>query len=391
MLLWIWNLNTIRLSLIVTGLFFYLTAGLTAVFYEKKLSKLSVLGKAGVLFYVFFYFYGIVVNQFGDGFYPKYFPNLLWDSGFFFIGFGCLAFVNIGKKELKWLIGFYLSFFLLDLIITAPYLNPAVAFTATDRRDAFRQVSEALGHAHKAYQLHVILSSLALIFFAFTIEYINERKWVFFSALAVVGMLFFGLFYQKRNVFLEIGVFSTFFILIPSFKFTKIGRNLKIFGTGVILFFIGLYFTNDLINSGVNLVLNRFTQGSEKTGPNERLAETLHFFEQYEPVYYWMGRGLASFVPGTEGGNNLHMGMGNFVLKGGYFMLSCVTILLVLNIIVSLRTFFLKGQKTALWIQCFCLVAIYSYLALWGWFPNIMYLPIAFLMYDINRTFKHTV
>ena len=391
MLLWIWNLNTIRLSLIVVGLFCYLLAGLTAVFYEKKLNNLSFLGKAGVFFYVFFYFYGLIVNQFGDGFYPKYFPNLLWDSGFFFIGFGCLSFIKIGKKELKWFVGFYLSFFLLDIIITAPYLNPAVAFTATDRRDVFRQISEVLGHSHKAYQLHVILSRLALVLFALTVEYIKEKKWVIFSALGVVGMLFLGLFYQKRNVFLELGIFSVFFIFIPSFKWTKLGRNFKILGSAVIVFLIGLYFSNSLINSGVNLVIARFTKGSEKEGPNERLAETYHFFEQYDPIYYLIGRGLSSFVPGTEGGNNLHLGMGNFILKGGYFMLGCVTLLLILNIIISIRSFFLKGQKTALWIQCYCLVAIYTYSALWGWFPNIMYLPIAFLMYDINRTFKHTV
>lgn len=394
MLLWIWDLNTIRLALITTGLFGYLTAGITAVFYEKKLNKLSVLGKAGVLFYVFFFFYGLIVNQLGDGFYPKYFPNLLWDCGFFFIGLGCLSFINIGVKEIKWVIGFYLSFFLLDLIITAPYLNPTVAFQATDRRDAFRLISDALGHAHKAYQLHVILSSLALIFFAFTLEYIKEKKWVICSALAVAAMLFLGLFYQKRNIFLEISVFAFFFIFLPSFKITKTGRNLKIFGSLVILFLIGLYFTNDLINSGVNIVLNRFedsgnvSHGGKNT--NERLEETYHFFRQYDEVYYWIGRGLSSFVIGAEGGNNLHLGMGNFILKGGYIMLASVTSLLLLNIFYSVKLFFFKGIKIVLWIQAFCLAAIYTYLSLWGWFPNIMYLPVALYMYDINRTFKRT-
>jgi len=201
-------------------------------------------------------------------------------------------------------------------------------------------------------------------------------------------MLFLGLFYQKRNVFLELAIFTSFFVVLPSLKITKAGVYLKIIGLAAVLALIGLYMSNDLFNTGVNLVINRFTAGVEKTGPNERLAETLFFLDQFLTEYDWIGRGLTSYVPGTEGGNNLHMGMGNFILKGGYFMLVSVTLLLITNIIVSIKSFFLKGKKMLLWIQVFVLLAIYTYLSLWGWFPNIMYLPVALLMYDIDRNFN---
>lgn len=388
MLLWVWDFNTIRLGLIVLGLILYLFAGLVAIFFEGKLNKLSFLGKAGVFFYVFFYGYCILVNQLSDGFHEGYVPNFFWDSGFFFVGLGTLSFVDIGKAEMKKFIGFYLAFFVLDLVITAPYLNASVAFASGDRRDSFRQISEALGHAHKAYQLHVILSSMALISLAFAIEYIKEKKWILLSIGGVLGMLFLGLFYQKRNVFLELVIFTSFFVILPSLKITKAGVYLKVIGLAAVLALIGLYISNDLFSTGVNLVINRFTAGVEKTGPNERLAETLFFLDQFSTEYDWIGRGLTSYVPGTEGGNNLHMGMGNFILKGGYFMLVSVTLLLITNIIVSIKSFFLKGKKMQLWIQVFVLLAIYTYLSLWGWFPNIMYLPVALLIYDIDRSFN---
>ena len=388
MLLWLWDLNTIRLGLIVIGLFLYLLAGLLAIFFEKKLKYISFLGKAAVFFYFFFYFYCIIVNQFSNGFHSAYIPNFFWDSGFFFIGIGCLSFIRISKKNLKHMIGFYLVFFLIDIIFTAKYLNPFVAFHAVDRRDSFRLISEGLGHAHKAYHLHTILSALALVFFAITLEYIKEKKWIFLSLLGVIAMLFFGLFYQKRNIFLEIGLFFIFFVLLPSFKITRTGRNLKIFGLITFFGLLGLYFTSELFNSGVNLVLNRFSEGYHKTGANERFEETYFFFRQYDLIYYFFGRGLTSFVPGTEGGNNLHMGMGNFILKGGYFMLSYLTVLLLLNLLYSIRLFFLRGVKILLWIQVFCIFSIYTYLSFWGWFPDIMTLPLSLLIFDINKTFK---
>jgi len=287
------------------------------------------------------------------------------------------------------MVGFYLFFFLIDIILTAKYLNPLVAFNAVDRGDAFRSVAEGLGHAYKAYHLHTILSALALVFFAFTLEFIKEKKWIFMSFLSVIAMLFFGLFYQKRNIFLEIGLFTVFFVFLPSFKITRTGRNLKILGGVVIFGLVVLYFNNELLNSGVNLVLNRFSEGANKSGPNERLAETYFFFEQFDSIYYFFGRGLTSFVSGTEGGNNLHLGMGNFILKGGYLMLGSLTVLLLLNILFSIRLFFLKGIKVLLWIQVFCLFSNYVYLSFWGWFPDIMSFPLSLFIYDINKTFKH--
>lgn len=397
MLLWIWNLNTIRLGLIVLGEFSYLSAGLIAIFYEKKHLKLSVLGKAAILFYTFFYFYCLVVNIFADGFHSDYIPNLFWDSGFFFIGIGCLSFVGARSKDFKLFVLAYIGFFILDLTITGKYLNAAVAFTATDRRDAFRLISETLGHAHKAYQLHVILSSLALVSFAFAVEFIREKKWIILSLFGVLGMLFLGMFYQKRNVFLEIAFFSFFFIFLPSLKTTRRGIYFKILGFLSIVGLCILYFFNDLFRSGIDIVLNRFqnsgntaTEG-EGYSSNERIAETQFFLDQFEYYYYYIGRGLTSFVPGAEGGNNLHLGAGNLILKGGYFMLCCFTILVLVNMIVGVKSFFLNGDKTLLWLSSFCLVSFYSYLSMWGWFPNIMYLPIALFMYDIHRNYHKPI
>ncbi|GLR18862.1 hypothetical protein [Portibacter lacus] len=393
MLLWVWNLNTIRLGLITIGLFLYLFAGLWAIFYEQKVKQITFLGKAAVLFYITFYFYCLFINLFADGIHEKYFPNLLWDSGFFFLGIGCLSFIGLQKKDLKFLVGFYVVFFIIDLIITGRYLDPTIAFTATDRRDAFRQISGALGHAHKAYQLHVILSSLALLMFALTLEYIKEKKWIIFSSLSVVALVFLGLFYQKRNVFIEVAIFSFFLIILPSLKFTKSGRNFKIIGILVFASLVALYLNQDIFRSGVNLVLDRFSNsGNYQRQGNyssyERFAETQFYLDQYQSYYYLIGRGLTSFVPGAEGGNNLHLGVGNLLLKGGVPMVLSVLGLLVLNILYSIRMFFLKGIKIGLWIQSFCLLSLCTYLALWGWFPNIIYLPISLFFYDIHKSFK---
>lgn len=394
MLLWIWNLNTIRLGLIVVAELAYLSAGLIAIFFEKKHTKLSFLGKAALFFYSFFYFYCLLVNQFANGFHSDYIPNLFWDSGFFFIGFGCISFVGARAKELKLLVGSYIAFFILDLAVTGKYLNAAVAFTATDRRDAFRLISESLGHAHKAYQLHVILSSLALLMFAFVVEFVREKKWVFISLIGVLAMFFLGLFYQKRNVFVEAVLFAFFFIFLPSFKTTRRGLYFKVLGMIAVAGLVALYFVNDLFNSGINIVLNRFQNSGNRAAEgdgyssNERIAETQFFLDQFESYYYFIGRGLTSFVPGAEGGNNLHLGAGNLILKGGYFMLLCFTILILLNVLVGIKRFFIHGEKMLLWLASFTLVSFYTYLAMWGWFPNIMYLPIALFLYDIYRNFE---
>lgn len=392
MLLWVWGFNSLRLGLIVLAEFGYLSAGLIAIFYENKFSKLSIVGKLAVGFYIFFYFYCFLVSFLGDSFHTDYVSFLFWDSGFFFIGIGCLAFVGAKKSDFKIFVSSYLLFFLLDLLITGRYLDPSVAFAGSNRAVAFKLISDALGHAHQAYQLHVILSSLALLSFAFSVEFIKERLWIIISFLPILAMIFLGMFYQKRNVFLEIGFFGVFYALIPSFKILKRGLYFKTFAFLFLIFCLSFYFLNDLFKSGLDLVLERFLNSGnvahEGYSSNERIAETQFFLDQYDLVYHFIGRGLTSFVPDTEGYNSMHLGAGNFILKGGYIMLFSVTCLLLLNIGLGVKKFFLSGDKMLLWISSFSLFSFYTYLSMWGWFPNIMYLPIALFLYDIYQNYN---
>lgn len=390
LIVWLFGMNTIRLAMTVVSIFFFAISGILALVKEGTYAKLSLVGKSLLWLLLYFFCQGIVMNTIADGFHEDYVPNFFWDTGFIAIGLAAFALIGCTKKELKLIVLLYFIFYALDMILTLKYLNISGVLASGDRRDAFRAVESGTGGSKNiVYILHMILTQMFLLIFAFCIEYIKKWKWILACIPFMLISIYIGVFYQKRFIFAEFGLFIGVFLLLPSAK-----ESVKSIASKFIILIIGmvggiLAYSNKTVSFLLDLVLARFVEGAEKGSGFERFNETSHFFAQYEGYYYIFGRGFTSFVVGAEGGNNLHLGMGNFILKGGYIVLIMFTLLLVISVVKGIWQLWTKNNRFDLWVSGYVLLAVYTYLSFWGWFPNIIFFSLAILSADFTKNFNY--
>ena len=389
MMLWLYGVNTIRLVMLQLSQIGYLTSFIVAFFVERRYQLLSPIGWSALCFYAFFLIYSWSVGWINHGFYPKYIPNLLWDLGFFSIGLSTLSWVGVTQKQVKVYIITHISLFLIYMLLSYRYMDFLLAFTSA-RGKTFGSMSEELGSFTVVYQVHQIFYSMVLPALGLAITFIKEKRYIILESIGLMLMMALGLFYQKRNVFLEIIIFSLIMVFLPSLKITRREISVKVIGVIALLVFFGLYLGNELIHSGVDLVLDRILATKNSSKPNDRIVETLHYFTVFDSPSYIFGRGLASTVPDTPGGNNLHIGYSNFLLKGGIPMLFSITSLLLVSVLAGFYKFLLTGIRLQLWLPLAYLFGTYVYLSSWGWFPSILGLPLALFSFDIVSQFKTT-
>jgi len=384
----------VKLIFIQIGLLLFFITGLTAIFYDQKVRLLSLSGKWVLCIYIFFLLNGFVQNIFSDGFHAKYLPNLSWDIGFYLIGIACLSFVGVTNRDLKRLVAIYIVSCILILIVTVPYMNSAVVLLSERRKEAFIQVGEGFESRNLIYITQRMLGSLAILFFALSMTFIRKRRYILFSLIPVGMALYFGLYYQKRDTFVQMAFFIFVFYFLPSIKFSFNRTMYKMFGIIGIFVSLLIAYQQPLIRTATNNVIDRFTIYSENRQVYDRASETEYMLNQFPSYYYILGRGHSSFFEGNsfqKGNNNLHLGMGNFILKGGYLMLLSYTALLLINTIRGARYLFMNNERLMFWLSAYCLISIYTFVAYWGWYPNIIYLPLALFSFDIIRNYERRI
>ena len=374
----------------VVSIFLFTISGIVALVNEDRYRKISNLAKGLLWTLIYFFCQGIVMNTIADGFHADYIPNFFWDTGFVAIGLSAFALIGCTTRELKLVILIYFAVFVLDMLLTLKYLDLSGVLSSGDRRDAFRAVESGVGDTKNAvYILHMILAQMFFLIFALCIEYIRKWKWILACIPFMLLTLYLGVFYQKRFVFAEFALFLSVFIMAPSAK-----ESMKGILSKIIILVLGIIagvvaYNNKTVSFLFGLVGNRFLEGAEKGAGFERFDETAHFFAQYDFYYYIFGRGFTSFVTGAEGGNNLHLGMGNFILKGGYIILTLFTVMLVISFFKGIWNLWSTNRRFDLWISTYVLLAIYTYLSFWGWFPNIIFVSLAILSSDFTKNFNY--
>lgn len=381
----------VKLVFTQVALIFYFFSGVSAIFIDQKFRLLSLLGKSVVTFYLFFFFNGFVQNLFSDGYHDHFLGFLLWDLGFYFIGFACLSLIGVSKQELLAFLYIYFASCILVIVMTLPYMNAVEVLKSEHRRAAFVQIRKGFESSNLIYVYQRSTSIFSILFLAFSLEFIKKRSAIILSMFSVLFLLFITLYYQKRDGFVLIGFFFLVFLIGPTFKYSikRTSRKFVLFFALILAGAVG--YQQPIFSNSIDRVVSRFLDTTSSTAEYDRFKETKYFLGKFPPQYYVLGRGHSSYFSGSwnmKGNNNLHLGAGNFILKGGYAMLISISFLLFISMMKGLYNLLFRNLRFQFWISAYTLIGIFVFSAYWGWYPNIMYLPIALFSNDIVRNFS---
>ena len=269
-------------------------------------------------------------------------------------------------------------------------MDLSMIFDTIDRRDAFRQYGNEsfesgarigfIIYSTQQYIIGVLLLSLLLLPL-----YYNEKKakvyWLTLGFIIVVNIIFIGT-YQKRQQLLELSLILLIFIFYYRKLLPGLIPRSKIFSILIITSLVAYGVSLGVFNS----TISRLTQSIEKIDSFDRISELRFALNKFSVVDIIFGKGIGSEIEGTLGGNNLHIGYGTLLMKGGLFLLIFYFSKTVSNIIYCFK----KSKKYPIFyvgvaISFFSLIQL-SYAPGWGWFLTSVITGLAmFSRYLIKR------
>lgn len=204
------------------------------------------------------------------------------------------------------------------------------------------------------------------------------RKLLSITGAAVVLLSF--IFFQKRLFTLEflfLSAFALYFYfrdkgitLSKSFKAAvKMGIVISLFVVSINIA-LGIVDRNRVFSESFAALQNRlFTQDNRKLtvgetfsyqhyNRNERVEEARYFFAQALPyqVFFGLGIGGNFYYPPAETYRTLHLGVANFVLKGGIGLL----LLWMFGFLMVIKDFFLRRKASAVFLFAYAIVLNYT-------------------------------
>jgi hypothetical protein len=379
-LIWLFGFHNKRLILLAVtgtsllGLFFYYDKSVTGTQF-KGLILLSVI-------------FGLINSETG------FIVRAIIDLCAFGIISSVFLIQRIDRKELKTL--FYLI--VLSSIVYFTYTITLMDFTLigadVDRREAFRQFgSETLSEGGESigYIIYVTQQSIIAVFslalLLLPLYYDNKKvkiQWVIFGLILLFNAIYIAT-YQKRQPLLELAVL----FLIYGIYYSKLLPGLipKSRVVTIMLIFGLLIFGLSL--NVFNTTIERFNDSFNNINSFDRLIELEYALTRFSALDFVFGMGLGSKIEGTLGGNNLHIGYGTLLMKGGLLLLVFYFTQTISNIIYCYRKAKLYPIfNVGIAISIFSLIQL-SIAPGWGWYITTLVTGLAmFSRYLINSIVK---
>ncbi len=289
--------------------------------------------------------------------------------------------VNLSPKEAILLL---ITYTIISIVLTAATItqtNISAVSYAADREAAWRNIDSWWTYyvCHRFYGFAPVITML-------TFTFLKSIKYRLLAVPHLALFLFWGLYFGKRDVFIELAMLIAFFF-IPWLIWSKEKRGKKITGGAILMILAGLslyMFTSSASAEDLTKrILGRFASGLSEISQFDRLIETKEVMGTFDLFDFVTGKGLGSSSEFAIGGHILHMGVVNLLFKGGFIMSLVVTGYLLYNIFSAIFTP-LPHKVFIFGISSYVLTKL-TYSQLWGYFPIVMMLGIALLSRAITQ------
>lgn len=311
--LWVFNIHTLRLLLLAFSGF---ALFVVAIFHAKN--KLAF----HVIFYLcLLFFFSFLIN-----FSLNDYQLFLIDISAIGIIISVFSLTGLNNKLLKNGIVFMIILTILYFAYTLPFMDLSIIRSGIyNRTEAFNSYgyetsSRGISKGYIIYstqQLAVSCLITSLLLLPIIYKQVNKSFTIAFVILAFIFIITFSVFYQKRQQFVEL-----ILCVILSFLFYRkllpglIPKN-KLFSITVLILFIILIFSSDIVNN----ILIRFSETFSNLKEFDRLEESINVFSDFNIVNWIFGKGFGYAAPDTPGAIILHIGYSNLLMKGGLIVL----------------------------------------------------------------------
>lgn len=376
-LIWLFGFHNERLLLLVaTGL------SLLAMFFFNERTKTGTQFKILIICSILF---GLT-NFLESGFLVR----AIFDLCTFGVISSVFLIRRIGLKQLKNLFYFIIAFSLIYFAYTLSLMDFMFIGANVAREGAFRQFgSETINEGgagigvivYQTQQYIVGVFSLSLLLFPL---YYDKNKikiqWIIF----VLILSFIGVFvatYQKRQQLLELAIILLIFIFFYRKLLLGFIPKSRIFSaillSVIILFGVSL----DIFTA----TIERLNNSLDNINSFDRITELRHALAEFSVLEVIFGMGIGSKIEGTVGGNNLHIGYGTLLMKGGLFLLVFYFVKTVSNIIYCYKmTKINPVYNVGIAVSVFSLIQL-SYAPGWSWYLTSLITGLAmFSRYFLN-------
>lgn len=230
-----------------------------------------------------------------------------------------LAFCDLDNEEIIEVSLFLLTFFACIIGVWALIKSNFRIISVSDRGNNVGQIQYSLWKLMEFWPF-------ALIFLFFRYKEMSHRKKKLICAIiCTIEYFVLSQLFMKRVIFFDAAVLAFVLMLVYREKKVKIIRIIVSCGIGILIiyFFIKVIFNYDLVQI-INITLSRFQNQNLKDF--DRFVEFINLFNQFGYSFIFTGRGFGSVQSGP-GGVNLHIGILNYLFKGGV-----VFFLIMLNV-----------------------------------------------------------
>lgn len=375
-LIWIFGFHTERLALLVVtggvllGLFFIYEHSLPATILKIIILIMLIMG----------------IENMNEGFVAR----LIYDLCTFGVISSAFLLKRMEYNQFKLLFNYLLLGSLIYFTYSISFMDFSLIGANVNRVEAFNQYgNQALGEggANKGYIIYAtqqfLVSIFALYLLLYPLYYKKNNIKIAYLELAII-LIYVAIFiatYQKRQPLVEFGIIFISFALFYRKLLTNLIPKSRVISLILIFLLIAFGLSLNIFTS----TLERFTDSLSNVSSFDRIYEFETALEKFEPINFIFGVGSGSLIEGTIGGDFLHIGYGNLLLKGGIVLLLFYLYQVVYNIVYCIRkvknySIFYVGVV----ISVFSLIQL-AFAPGWSWYTTSIITGLAmFSRYPLN-------